>query len=184
MPRPLFALALLTLLPAASRGQDIPLFDVLIDGEGWKKQVDDGKTRAATLAVFGSNQVGDDAPSGFERSPDGGTMYMSYSRKAAVWAYRVEKDRTPTAAAPYCPLRLKPGQTHLAVTGLAVDPAGRLYAATADGVQFFDPTGRFSGMIALPPGGTPTQLQFEGSTLVARTGGTTWTRKLRGTGAK
>ena len=59
-------------------------------------------------------------------------------------------------------MRLKSGATSLAVTALIADSAGRIYAATADGIQVFDPTGRLSGVLMLPSKGTPTHLAWEG----------------------
>ena len=92
-------------------------------------------------------------PSAAAVSPDGGTLFVGYPDDKAVWAFRVGADGKATAGAPYCPLRARKGREEAAVTGLAVDAKGYVYAATADGVQFFDPTGRFSGLMAPPAAG-------------------------------
>jgi hypothetical protein len=101
---------------------------------------------------------------------DGSTLFAGYADRSAIWAYPVKKDGEPdlTAGAPYAPLRIVEGYDNsrearekreakpptLAVTALAVDTAGRLYAGTSQGIQVFDPTGRLSGVLPLPKPGT------------------------------
>jgi sugar lactone lactonase YvrE len=68
------------------------------------------------------------------------------------------------------------------VSALLLDPAGRLYAATPNDLQVFDPTGRLSGVLTLPEKGKRVEiLRWEGpknDVLAAWSGEQKWTRKM------
>lgn len=90
-------------------------------------------------------------PNGVILWPDEGTLVVTDSDAAHLWAFRVEpdgglshKDRY------YLPLRLIPGQKRPGSDGMTVDDRGRLYVATYAGIQMFDPTGRMGGVILKP----------------------------------
>src|SRR5947209_5068690 len=87
-------------------GQDMPLSQVLIDGEGWKKTDNIGwdLTRPQVSAP------GVEKPTCKALSPDGGTMFVGSEVGKYVWAFRVEKDGTLSAGQPYCSLRVPRGQ--------------------------------------------------------------------------
>jgi hypothetical protein len=80
---------------------------------------------------------------------DFGTLVLADVEQPFLWAARVAADGTLNAADRYYPLRARPGKSGSA-TGLALDSAGRFYAATPEGVQVFDPTGRLCGALASP----------------------------------
>ena len=100
----------------------------------------------------------------FVRTPDKGTVYVGFSSETAVWAFTPDKDNKLVNGAPYASLRVRKGYDNskqareklntdpprLAVTALSLDSAGRLYAATEQDLQVFDPTGRLSGVLTLP----------------------------------
>jgi sugar lactone lactonase YvrE len=67
-------------------------------------------------------------------------------------------------------------------SALTVDAAGRLYVASAAGVQVFDPTGRLSGVLSQPVRAPCTALAFagkEGDLLYAVFGNRLFVRKLK-----
>lgn len=200
--------ALLALAPVAT-GQDMPLSQILIDGEGWARVggnperpkpqagvrigIDGGKRRMTlrvdardlTLVESAAPAAPTDAtPHAVALTRDGGTAYLGYPSRGAVWAFRVGTDGKLSDGAPYCPLRLRPGATFAEVTDLTTDRDGRIYAATEIGVQVFDPTGRLCGVLAPAAPGRPERLAFEGDRLTCWVGDTKYARKLNTTGVK
>jgi hypothetical protein len=120
-------------------------------------------------------------------SPDGDTVFVGWTEDTAVWAYQVGPDGRLVNGEPYCPLRLRQGQDKLLVPGLTADAAGRIYAATANGVQVFDPTGRLSGVLLVPANGTPEWIGWDGEKrdrLAIGIGDAKYTRRLNTTGMK
>src|SRR5262249_39037189 len=96
-------------------------------------------------------------------SPDGGTLVATGLDGKHVYAFRIDKDGELAAREAYYALRLRRGQKRLVTGSLTFDRDGRLYVATATGVQVFDPTGRFFGEL-LPPerGKAVTDVAFGG----------------------
>jgi hypothetical protein len=160
-PFVLFAIA-----PLAA-GQDMPLSQILIDGEGWKK---------STGAMPASS-----APQ--TTSPDGSTTFRWEAKSGLFIEARQTKAAAHVPFAPYCPLRVLPG-TAPSVTAMTTDRDGRIYAATPLGVQVYDPTGRLCGVVAAPAAGTVQGLSFEDDLLIASVGETRYARKLRTRGVK
>lgn len=87
-------------------------------------------------------------------SPDEATLAADFGNDAWLYALRIEADGTLKYLQPYWSLQTRPGYRE-AVHDLAFDRAGRLFAATNLGIQFFDPTGRLSGVLPYPGGPTP-----------------------------
>jgi hypothetical protein len=135
----------LTLVLAISRSaaQDMPLSQILIDGEGWHEVSRDPDIYYSEMP----RDPGFPTSTCRVRSPDGGTLYVGSSVGKYIQAFRIEKDGSRTAGQPYCSLRVPRGQKDMPVTDLCVDAAGRIYAATPIGVQIFDPTGRLCGVL-------------------------------------
>lgn len=166
MNRMCFALLVL-LAPSAARAQDMPLSQILIEGEGWQK-VDGGAGHLSARRAI---------------SVDGGTVFEVKPGERFLWAAPATAPGIPTGPfKPYAPLRTKRGEKSIAVGGLAVDRDGRVYAATELGVQVFDPTGRLCGVLTPAAPGAPTGLVFEGDALVMWIGKTKYARKLNTAG--
>lgn len=191
--RCLHVFALLLATPLAVLAQDMPLFTILKAGEGWQK----GEGLKPKPA--GPSGVAGQTPACTVLSADGATLYVGWNSSPHVWAYPLPKDGPPAAGAPYAPLRVRKGYDNsraarekltsdpptLAVTALAVDVAGRIYAATPEDLQIFDPTGRLCGVVPLPADGRADALAWEGEqkdTLVLWVGDQKWTRKMQATG--
>lgn len=135
----------------------------------------------------------------YVRTPDKGTVYVGFSSETAVWAFTPDKDNKLVNGAPYAPLRVRKAYDNskqardkmiadpprLAVTALSLDSTGRLYAATEQDLQVFDPTGRLSGVLTLPEKGKVETIAWEGKekdTLAAWVGEQKWTRKMNPSG--
>ncbi|WP_439627181.1 hypothetical protein [Gemmata sp.] len=181
MTRSLTVVALFAFAPA-TRAQDMPLAQILIPGEGWKKVEGATRPKPAAPTVLG----GDAAPwkTAVVRSADGSTVYVGFSKGQFLHAHALTKDGALDQGHPYAPLRLKTGTKDIAVSGLAADRDGRIYAATEIGVQVFDPTGRMCGVLTPAAAGTPEALAFEGDQLTLWVGDTKYTRTLRTAGAR
>jgi hypothetical protein len=165
MTRPLAAVAAVLLLAPAAAAQDMPLSQILIDGEGWTKL--DGPWNHLKSAAVAT------------RSPDSTTEFSW--RPGETFLHARQLPNGPRA--PYAPLRV-PAKGQPQVTELATDRDGRIYAATPVGVQVFDPTGRLCGVLHPPTFGAGVELMwFERDRLVAAAGGTRYARKLRTAGA-
>jgi sugar lactone lactonase YvrE len=131
MTRNLIALAILLSLAPFVRAQDMPLSQILIDGEAWKKTT--GQPPASAFAfkseetpsgkrqeyTIGSRKfTGIDTPESsketkYQRhgvptagfvSRDGGTVFIGHDT-GYIWAYQVQSDGALMHGHPYCPVR-------------------------------------------------------------------------------
>ena len=170
MKRFLASVVLVLVVSSVGRAQDMPLAQILIDGEGWKK-VENPGSQAPRRPVL-------------THSPDGSTAFRwALSSGRFIEARQIKApDAQPYIA--YCPLRPKNGDTAIEVTGLVTDRDGRIYAATEIGVQVFDPTGRLCGVLAPAAPGKPEYLALEGDTLTLWISATKYARKLNAVGVK
>ncbi|HUR53590.1 MAG TPA: hypothetical protein VMZ71_05645 [Gemmataceae bacterium] len=168
MVRKLLALAVLLAAQSAGRAQDMPLSQILIDGEGWKRAAATQPPAVASVTTT---------------SPDGSTTF-TWRPECEGFVYARQTNAVPKSAfTPYCPLRVKRGEKPL-VTALTADKDGRIYAATPLGVQVFDPTGRMCGVLTPTETGPVDILAFVGNELVAWAADVRYVRKLKTTGAK
>jgi len=175
MTRKLLALALLIMLAPSAQAQDMPLSQILIDGEGWtaaKGKPEKPKAYPHLYRCVYSN--------------DGGTLFWaSCGRRSSLLASPCDQKGVPLRfGIPYGSLRLPQDEPGISVGGLVIDRDGRIYAATEIGVQVFDPTGRMCGVLTPAAPGKPEHLAFEGDQLTLWIGDTKYTRTLRTVGAK
>ena len=165
----------------------MPLSQILIDGEGWKKVDKPGaKPKRPAFELKGPDGRGsldEYAPGTY--SLDRGTQFLAVRNYGFVVAVPARADGSVVGkAANYAPLRTRRGEKTIDVTGLATDRDGRIYAATDIGVQVFDPTGRLCGVLTPAATGAPEAMAFEGDTLTLWVGNDKYARKLNTTGAK
>ncbi|MDB5312493.1 MAG: hypothetical protein JWO38_6695 [Gemmataceae bacterium] len=171
MTRILLSLPVLLLLAPVAAAQDMPLSQILIDGEGWKKTDSPGPRPSAA-----------GQPS--TTSPDRSTIFTWSPGERFLHAAQTRPDGEPVARSPYAPLRLARGEKGATVPSLTTDKDGRIYAATPIGIQVFDPTGRLCGVVTAPAPGKMEHLGFEGEQLTAWVGETKYVRKVKTTGVK
>ncbi len=129
-----------------------PVQDVAVTREG-NCYVTVPSEKAVYLIRFdGTKQrvdAGIAAPSGIALWNDQGTLVVGDADGKRLYAFRIERDGSLTAKEGYYTLRVRPGQAS-GVAGLTTDSDRRLYAATREGVQVFDPTGRLCGVLLTP----------------------------------
>jgi sugar lactone lactonase YvrE len=133
MARLPIALAVACFLAPSIRAQDMPLAQIVVDGEGWKKSsgqrhapefaytsILDGKASSSreeysigTRKFYLINKDGVE-PSATNRpvptagfvSRDGGTVFVGRNR-GYIWAYPAKADGTLLPGQPYCPIRVR-----------------------------------------------------------------------------
>jgi sugar lactone lactonase YvrE len=198
----LLTLVLLLGATAWAVAQDIPLAQIVVEGEGWKEVdkglfpvvgnptsksmaeyriIDNRVVAKGVAAISLPDQLA--SPSGLVLWPDRGTLVVGDAKGKALWAFRVEKDNTLSAGEPYYALRVKPGEKNSHVTALTIDDKSRVYACTPLGVQVFDPTGRLSAILTRPADGELTGIAFggkDGDTLFVACGDKVFARKMQG----
>jgi hypothetical protein len=160
----------------------------------WSYHIRDGKLMLAPKGPEAIGPRGIKLPSGLNRpagltvSADKSTLFVGDAEGKHIWAFRIESNGDLTCGDRYCPLRMKNNADKASgVTALATDAVGCIYAATPQGVQIFDPTGRLCGVLKKPADTPPTAMAFggrEGNMLYVAHGDQVFVRKLQVTGAK
>lgn len=130
-------------------------------------QAKPGEAAAATAVYYldsrGTLRLIDDKvglPNGVQLSPDEKVLYVADTRGEDVLAYDVMSPGVVGQRRAFARLASPAGQAAAGADGLAVDADGRVYVATALGVQVFDAAGRALGVITLPK--RPQNLAFAG----------------------
>ena len=131
-----------------------PVFGIRQPDEGLQAEPEQGARRVYRIDPGGGlDAVIDtlDQPNGIAFSPDGRTLYVAEAGAALnpegareIVAFPMEADGRPGEG------RVFAAMESGVPDGLAVDRAGRLYAACEDGVRVFDPDGTWLGRIATP----------------------------------
>ena len=105
------------------------------------------------------------SPNGIILWPHEGTLVVADSAGENLYSYRVEEDGTLSYGAGDYTCRLPEAEAPSRADGMTVDTKGRLYVATAVGVQMFDSTARISGVMLKPDGKAPSNVVFAGPKL-------------------
>jgi gluconolactonase len=108
---------------------------------------------------------GVERPNGVALSPDERTLYVANTAGEWVLAVPLDRDGDAKKSRNFARLAMPPpgdapGAVGSGADGMAVDEKGRLYVATALGVQVFSPEGTALGTIVLPK--QPQNLAFSG----------------------
>lgn len=97
------------------------------------------------------------APNGIVLSADGSALFVSDHRGIHVWRFRVQADGTLADGRPFATMQVPPdlvapvgGPVTARGDGMTLDAAGRLYVATAAGIQVFGPTGELLRILPKP----------------------------------
>ena len=186
MNRLILTAAALPFLAPAAAAQDMPLSQILIDGEGWKHRDPGNAAEDRMAAAQARALLTRGHPPWMAYSPDRSVRYHATGLDGYVWAAQADPADPKMISGglnPYCPLRMKPDRKAGGATALTVDKDGRIYAATPLGIQVFDPTGRLCGVVTAPPGKVDV-LGFEGDRLTAWVGNTVYFRKLKTSGVR
>jgi gluconolactonase len=95
---------------------------------------------------------------------DKGMLLVGDASDKYVWTYRIGPDGL-SGGEKYMTLRVGKGETRSESSDIRIDPAGRFFVATKEGIQVFDPTGRLCGVLSKPSKQRPTSIIFSGPQL-------------------
>ncbi len=125
------------------------------------------------------------SPGGITLSPDQTLLYIADERSHWVYSYQIAPDGSLRHGQQYYWLHAPDTSDHAGAGGITVDRDGRLYVASALGVQVCDQPGRVNCILPVPGPGSPelpvSEVCFGGKefdTLYAIQGGTIYRRKL------
>ena len=137
----------------------LPLGSLVVDHDGNRYEIVTGINRPSHLTLKKGDGEPEvllrDAPllaSGVTLSPDQSLLYVSYRDHRWVTSSQIRTDGTLADTQDYFYLHVKDGASGPEAGGLAVDRDGRLYVATALGVQVCDQPGRVNAILPLPSG--------------------------------
>ena len=122
---------------------------------------------------------------GIAMSPDKTLLYVADQESHWVYSYQIQPDGTLSNKQRYYWLHSPDSMDQSDARGMAVDRDGRLYVATALGIQICDQVGRVQAIITTP-NGKVSSLTFGGEnfdTLYATAGDKVYRRKLKVKGA-
>ena len=153
--------------------------------------VTDPVSEAVWLVKHGSTEAPRKVVQGFPPNGiilwhDEATLVVTDNKAPVLHTFRVEPDGTLKYGEKYySPLQTPFGETVPSSDGMTVDDDGRLYVATAVGVQMFDPTGRLGGTIAKPQNAFLSNVVFGGPdfrTLYATSADKVFSRRVKPAG--
>lgn len=147
---------------------DVEANDLVVSHKGFVYFTETGKGRVSVITPDGLVRIADEGPfkpNGITLSTDQGTLAVTDYAGQSVMTFRVETNGDLTGRAPYMPLLTPVGKTQSQGDGMTTDSKGRFYAASAMGIQVFDPTGRPCGLILKPDAGFVSNLALAGPEL-------------------
>lgn len=169
-------------------GQDMPLHEIIKAGESWRTAAKRPEIPTVKYTVDPQAKTVSDGQKSYPvplREPSctaiwhgGGTLLVGDAGGKHIWAFRIGKDGVLDGGDQYCPLRVRKGEERSEVSALCVDRSNRVYAATKEGIQIFDPTGRMCGVIMSPTRRKITALFFVDQQLYAVAGSETYVRTM------
>jgi gluconolactonase len=108
---------------------------------------------------------GIDSPNGVLFSPDQTLLYVSDYTGQLSWAFQIQPDGSLTHKQRYFYLHMPDAAVRSGADGMAVDTDGRVYIATALGVQVFDQIGKCHAIIPAPQAGPLSNVEFGGANM-------------------
>jgi gluconolactonase len=105
---------------------------------------------------------GIDSPNGVLFSPDQTLLYVSDYTGGLSWAFQIQGDGSLAHKQRYFYVHMPDAATRSAGDGMAVDADGRVYIATALGVQVFDQIGKCHAIIPAPNRAALSNVEFAG----------------------
>lgn len=160
--------------------------DVVVASSGLTYFTDPMERAVKVLDPKGAVQTldtGIEFPAGLCLSPDQSLLLVTDLVGQHVYSFQVQNDGTLAYRQRYFHLHLPDDPRGSAADGLCVDRDGRLYVATALGIQFCDQAGRVNGILSKPePDAWATDVCFGGKDLnhlYLTAGDKLWRRKVQ-----
>ena len=133
--------------------EEIPVNDLTVSAQGIVYVTAPGVKQVIGIRPGGEKFVAAEGitTNGIALTADDGTLITTEGNEPILWTFKLEADGKLTNRDRYYgPLQLPPGVDKPASDGIAIDSMGRLYVATAAGLQMFDLIGRHGGTILKP----------------------------------
>ena len=145
--------------------EDVSSNDLAVNVKGDLYFTDSPGKRVWYLPKGGKPRVVDEgieSPNGVLFSPDQTLLYVSDYAGQLSWAFQIAPDGSLVHKQRYFYLHLPDAATRSGADGMAVDADGRVYIATALGVQIFDQIGKCHAIIPPPQPGPLSNVEFGG----------------------
>ena len=159
--------------------------DLAVTPKGDLYFTDEPGKRVFFLPKGGNPRIVDEGitnPNGVVLSADQSLLFVADTRGQRAWSFQIQPDGTLAHREPFFFLHAQDGSLRTDADGMAVDVEGRLYLATALGVQVFDPMGRVVAILPKPQGSWLSNVEFGGPNLdelYVTCGGSLYRRKTR-----
>ena len=164
---------------------DLDVNDLVVSRKGDIYVTDYKNSRVWHISPEGKKQIVDEGiakPNGVILWPDEQTLVVSDNAGGSLWAFRIGEGGKLEHKQPYYTLELGPQKSPSQADGMTVDVAGRLFVATSQGLQVFDPSARLAGILLKPQKKFLSNVAFAGEkldTLYVTCADKVYSRKLK-----
>ncbi len=146
--------------------EDMPVNDLAVSVKGDLYFTDSANKKIWLLQKGGTPRVVDEgieSPNGVLFSPDQTLLYVSDYLGQLSWAFQIQPDGSLAHKQRYFYVHMPDAATRSSSDGMAVDAEGRVYIATALGVQVFDQIGKCHAIIPAPQRMSLSNVEFGGA---------------------
>jgi sugar lactone lactonase YvrE len=147
---------------------DVANNDLAVNVKGDLYVTDSPGKKVWFLPKGGAARVVDEGiehPNGVLFSPDQTLLYVSDYVGQLSWVFQIQPDGSLAHKQRYFYAHMPDAATRSSADGMAVDTEGRVYIATALGVQVFDQIGKCHAIIPAPQGASLSNVEFGGPNL-------------------
>lgn len=147
--------------------ENVAANDLAVNAKGDIYFTDLGGRKVWFLPKGGAPRIVDDGidrPNGILFSPDQSLLYVTDAGQLS-WAFQIQADGSLTHKQRYFHLHMPDAATASGADGMAADSDGRVYFATALGIQVFDQIGKCHAIIPPPHTRQVSNVEFGGQTL-------------------
>ena len=145
--------------------EDMPVNDLAVNVKGDLYFTDTANKKVWLLPKGGTPRVVDEgieSPNGVLFSPDQTLLYVSDYVGQLSWVFQIQPDGSLAFKQRYFYVHMPDAATRSSSDGMAVDAEGRVYIATALGVQVFDQIGKCHAIIPAPQRMSLSNVEFGG----------------------
>jgi gluconolactonase len=146
--------------------ENMPVNDLAVNVKGDMYFTDTANKKIWLLPKGGTPRVVDEgieSPNGVLFSPDQTLLYISDYVGQLSWVFQIQSDGSLTHKQKYFYVHMPDAVVRSSSDGMAVDADGRVYIATALGVQVFDQIGKCHAIIPAPQRMSLSNVEFGGA---------------------
>jgi gluconolactonase len=149
--------------------EDVVINDLAVNVKGDIYFTDSPGRKVWYIPKGGKPRVVDEGgienPNGVLFSPDQTLLYVSDYIGQLSWVFQIQPDGSLAHKQKYFYLHVPDSATRSSADGMAVDADGRVYIATALGIQVFDQIGKCHAIIPAPQPGALSNVEFGGANM-------------------